>query len=526
MKVTFLAPVPPDVSAFGIRSLSSYLKQYGKDVSLVFLPGGVEKFRHKVGYKYQYEKSIIEQVVELCRGADLVGISFMSNYLDRAMQLSHAIKESLDVPLILGGAHPTVMPEACLEFANMVCIGEGEEAILELVIRMENDRDCGDVRNLYLKNGNRIVKNQLRPLIQDLDRLPHYDFGIEGHFIYDNIKKCITPMTRERLRRSFPLEPHLEGSFNDSYNRTLSYKTMTTRGCPHHCTFCMERTLSSLYAEQRYLRIRSISHIMDELIWVRRNLPFVESIFFFDDTFLVRSTSEIEKFSRVYKENVGIPFHIQASPGTVADKKIEALVDAGLVFVEMGIQSTSDRGKELYKRKTTTKTILRAADLFHKYTDKISPPCYHVILDNPWETTSDVIETLSTVLKLPSPFWLKRASLVLYPGTELYYKAKAEGIIRTSEDEWREIYSKHLHDPAGSYCNFLMYLAGFSNFPRWIIRILSKKILIKLFDRQCLNNIYSMLKTLGDYLIILSKGFGALIRGDFRRIQNYFVRIK
>ena len=266
MKITFVTPTPPDVAAFGVRALSAFLKQHNKDVRVIFLPGGVEKFKYKTGPQYHYDKTMLEQVVELCRGSDLIGISFMSNYLDRAMQLSRAIKGALDTTLILGGIHPTVMPVPCLEFADMVCIGEGEEALLELIERMEEGKDYSNIDNLCLKSHNKIIQNPLRPLIQNLDTLPYYDFGPENHFIYDNIKKSIEPVSKDLLKRSFPLEPHVEGSFNDSYLRTISYKTMTTRGCPHHCTFCAENTLAKMYSGQRYLRKRSIPHIIKELL--------------------------------------------------------------------------------------------------------------------------------------------------------------------------------------------------------------------------------------------------------------------
>lgn len=526
MKITIIAPTPPDVAAFGVRALSAYLKREGKDVRLVFLPGGVEKFKHRADYKYEYEAAIIEQVLELCKGSDLIGISFMSNYLDRAVQLSNAIKRRYgNVPLIVGGIHPSVMPDECLKFSDIVCIGEGEEALLELVKRMEEGRDYYDVKNLYLKKGSHIVKNPLRPLVQDLDSLPFYDFGINGHFIYDNVKKSIEPMSKDLLKRSFPLEPHVEGSFSDAYKRTLSYKTMTTRGCPHHCTFCAEKTLGEMYSGQKYLRKRSARHVMEELLWVKKELPFVESIFLFDDTFLARPTVEIQEFSKSYKDTIGLPFHIQASPGTVTEEKMEALIDAGLAFVEMGIQSTSNIAKDLYKRKVPEDTILRAANVFHKYKDRIYPPCYHVILDNPWETSKDVIETLNLVLKLPRPFWLKRASLVCFPGTELYLKAKRDGIIKTEEDEHREIYAKHLHMPKGKYVNFLMYLAGFSYFPRWIVKLLANDIFVKLLDRNLLNGLYTFFNKAGESLIIAYKGFRSFIKGDFSRIYKYIIKV-
>ncbi len=525
MKITFVAPTPPDVAAFGVRTLSAFLKLNGHSVKSIFLPGGVEKFKHADGFTYKYQEHIIKQVMELCQDADLVGISFMSNYLDRAKQLSHALKANIEAPLIVGGIHPTVQPEECLEFADIVCRGEGEQAILELVERLEKSQDYFDIDNLWIKQDDTVIRNPLRSLIQDLDTLPFFDYEMKGQFVFDNRKDSIVPMNKEMLKKCFPLEPHVEGSFSDSYQRTLSYKTMTTRGCPHHCTFCAEKTLADMYSGQQYLRKRGVDSIIKELLWVKKELPFVQSIFLFDDTFLSRTTDEIIAFAKEYNKHIAMPFHIQASPGTVNTKKMEALVGAGLVFVEMGIQSMSNTSMQLYKRKTTEKTILQAAEAFHAFRDQLYPPCYHVILDNPWESTEDVLETLDTVLKLPRPFWLKRASLVLFPGTELNVKAKKEGILQTKEDEQREIYCKHLHMPKGRYVNFLMYLAGFSYFPRFIIKLLKAKVLVRLFDRNSLSGFFTFLHKTGEKSIILWKGIRSLFTGDFARIFKYFHRV-
>jgi anaerobic magnesium-protoporphyrin IX monomethyl ester cyclase len=526
MKIAFVAPTPPDLAAFGVRTLSAFLKQHGHECRCVFLPGGVEKYKYGSRDGYRYAARIVDQVLDLCRGYDLIAMSFMSNYLDRASQLALALREGVRVPLVVGGIHPTVLPKPCLEFADIVCIGEGEEALLELVQRMEAGCGYADVRNLWLRQDGQIVRNPVRPLIEDLDRLPYYDFGPDEHFVFNNVTQNIEPITKELLRKSFPLEPNVEGSFSDSYRRTLSYKTMTTRGCPHHCTFCAEKALSDMYRSlgQHYLRKRSIPHIMGELEWARRELPFIESIFLFDDTFLVRPVSEIRELARAYKASIGLPLHIQASPTTITEEKIEVLVDAGLAFVEMGIQSTSDHGRQLYRRTVPTERILEAARILRRFTPRINPPCYHVILDNPWETTGDVLETLDSVLRLPSPFWLKRASLVCFPGTELYTRAEQDGILKTEEDYRREIYNKHLHQPKGRYVNFLMYLAGFSRLPRWIVRGLASRLLVRLLERPRLESLYLWLNRLGDSLIVIHKGIRSLFLGDFSRIRKYFVR--
>jgi len=204
---------------------------------------------------------------------------------------------------------------------------------------------------------------------------------------------------------------------------------------------------------------------------------------------------------------------------------MEALIDAGLRFVEMGIQSASEAGKQLYNRHVSDERLLRAASTLSRYNGRIYPACYHVILDNPWETTDDEIETLDLVLKLPRPFWLKRSSLVCFPGTPLFVKAKEEGIFNSDDDIKRHVYNKHLHQPSGSYVNLLFYIAGFCNFPRWIIKLLATKRAVTLFDRKFLSGLYFNMNKLGDACIVGYKGIRSLLTGDFSRIGRYLSRV-
>jgi anaerobic magnesium-protoporphyrin IX monomethyl ester cyclase len=524
VKIALISPTPLDISAFGVRALSAYLKAHGHAVRVILLPEGVERLKYRQDYTYQYKTRVLEEVAELCRGSELIGLSLMTHYFDRSRQITEYVKKSLRIPIIWGGIHPTVRPEESLHYADMALVGEGEEALLELVEKMAASQDIYDIRNIWFNKGSQIIRNPLRPLLQDLDQLPFYDFGLEDHYIYCNKERQIKPLSKELLMHNFPREPSLEGTFSDSYRRTISYKTMTSRGCPHHCTFCAERTLALMYRGERYLRFRRAEHVIAELKWVRWELPFIESIFLFDDTFMARSLKDIRHFCQLYKREINLPFHIQASPTTTTPEKMEALVDAGLAFVEMGIQSVSQTGMAIYKREIKPEKILQAAHIIHRYWPKIYPPCYHVILDNPWETTAEVLKTLDLVLTLPRPFWLKRASLILFPGTELYDRAVLVGLIRDKEDERRLIYNKHLHTPEGSYVNLLMYLAGFSYFPRWLVRLLARPHLVQTLEVDQLHKFFRGLQRLGDGLIVLYKGIRALLTADFQRIRNYLAR--
>jgi anaerobic magnesium-protoporphyrin IX monomethyl ester cyclase len=117
-----------------------------------------------------------------------------------------------------------------------------------------------------------------------------------------------------------------------------------------------------------------------------------------------------------------------------------------------------------------------------------------------------------------------RSSLVLFPGTELLDRAVQEGLIRSKADERRLIYSKDFNTPQGSYLNFLVYLAGFSYFPRWVVRCLARPRLVKVLEVPKTRRLFHTLQRLGDSLIILYKGLRALLTGDIRRIRNYLAK--
>jgi radical SAM superfamily enzyme YgiQ (UPF0313 family) len=115
------------------------------------------------------------------------------------------------------------------------------------------------------------------------------------------------------------------------------------------------------------------------------------------------------------------------SPSTLSREKMTMLVDAGTVFVRMGIQTGSERTKQLYKRKFSNEHLLEVAKIINEHKDKIELPIYDLIVDNPYETDEDVIDTLMFMSKLPVPFYINLHSLFLFPGTPLYETVKQDG---------------------------------------------------------------------------------------------------
>ena len=478
MKISLISPYP-DITSLGIRIISSLLKREGFETQLIFLPNITAEMRKGGEFRYLYAHNVLRGVVELCVDSDLIGISVMTNYFEGAVQLTKAIKANLGINVIWGGIHPTIRPGECLKYADVVCLGEGEYALLEMANRLRNGEDYSRTQNLWCKRHGHIVKNSLRPLIQDLDSLPFPDYDLDSHYIL--AENAIRPMDEALLQRALA-----RGSIS-RYMGMAAYQTMTSRGCPHRCSYCCNDTLKGLYQGEKFVRRRSVDNIIAEMLQVKKRLPFVKAFWISDDSFFATTDSEIRKFSEAYKKKIGLPFFCLGSPTTINEKKVEYLIDAGLRCIQMGIQTGSKRiCKEIYHRGFSNEQVLRIAKTLNRYKKKILPPLYDFILDNDYEKECDILETLNLILNLPRPYRLQLFSLVLYPGTELYAKAKRDGLIY---DDRSQIYRKRYHLGKKTYLNLILSLTR-RNFPISLIRALANERMVKIFSRSSFDKIF------------------------------------
>ncbi len=139
------------MSAVGLRLISACLRQAGWPTRLVFLPDLEEWLCLPAPHRTGYPPALLDAVCELCADADLVGISVMTNFVLRARSLTQAVHERLGLPVVWGGIHPTVRPAECLEWADLVCVGEGEEATVELVSHLAQGVKATGVANIWAR---------------------------------------------------------------------------------------------------------------------------------------------------------------------------------------------------------------------------------------------------------------------------------------------------------------------------------------------------------------------------------------
>jgi len=470
MRITLISVDEP-IYANGIRSISSYLKENGHSTRLIFLPyGSIHGIKPRM-----YPIRVMNELVAMVKDSELIGISSMTLASERAIQVIGHLR-SLNTPMVWGGIHPTTCPEQCIEHVDAVCIGEGERAMLELADVLEKG-EKNDIKNLWFKREGKIIKNDVRPYIEDLDRLPFADYDFSDQYVLDNGKIL-------RMHERF-----LNGWF----------LIHTSRGCPYMCTYCCNRFVRNLYrkvGETKHLRIRSIKTIIDELAQAKQKFRSLKAVWFTDDEFFTRSFQELETFCNAYKSEIDLPFQCYVNPNTLSEAKLNLFIKAGLRKIEMGIQSGSEYVNfRIYKRFTNNETIVEAARILNKCESQIEPPNYQFIIANPYEKESDVLRTIELVSELPQPYNLETFGLALFPGVELFEMARKDGVIRTKEEACYDVdyfaFPEHLkRKKTNIYLNALLFwmqgqvtATRLGTIPRSILPILLSKRVISLSYR-------------------------------------------
>ena len=504
MKIALIELSTPSTQALGVRCLSAYLKKAGHTVEIIFL---IDAGMRESSGIYLYPEYVLKQTVDLCQDTAIIGLSFLTPCYHRAVQLTDRLKTGVKAPVVWGGIYATAKTERCLQHVDIVCRGEGEEAFLELISRFENQQKYDDVQNFWFNRDGKIIKNTQRPLIQDMNSLPFMDYDpASHHFVLDEENEEIRPLDKALYRKLTTFGPA-----NDIMVNKTVYTTMASRGCPHRCTYCFNSFYQQIYPKQKYLRRRSADSVMAELCDVMKSYDFIDVIWFADDCLTAATDEHIREFCEKYKKEVGLPFYCLGSPITINEVKLRYLIDAGMQYFQMGIQTGSKQTKKEFCRPFTNEQILKAVHLLNKFKKDLPLPYYDFILDNPWENVDDQLETLHLILELPKPRRLFFSSLTYFPGTVLYDYAMREGLIT---DELKQVYVPHFGNLNGDYINFLIIIHAYYNVPRPIIRLLANRKLVSLMNREWLSRLYS----LPFVLYIFSKRVSHISKGNIGKI--------
>ncbi len=352
---------------------------------------------------------------------DLIAMSVTESTFLRGMTLLEHLRnvKKIHILTIVGGVFPTFAPERVFECpeVDIVCVGEGDDALPELCDRLRKGKDFSNISNLWVKMSDGSSKKNPPGKPVDINSLPPLDFSI---FEDDRFYR---PM-RGKVYRMLPVETH--------------------RGCPYTCTFCNSPAQNELYetlTQSDFFRKKSVEKIREELINFRDSWNG-NYVFFWADTFLAWSNKELAEFCEMYSE-FRIPFWCQSRPETINDsvggyKKLKMLRDVGLHHMSFGMEHGNERFRsQVISRNYSNADAIQAL----KNPVKLDIPfTINNIVGFPDETRELAIDTVEINREIQS-FNLSCSTFAPYYGTALRSLAEKRGYlepgtISPSNSEW------------------------------------------------------------------------------------------
>lgn len=372
---------------------------------------------------------------------DLIGVSAVEDTWLQARTLIESVSGT-PAKVIVGGVFPTLAPDIPIAHpdVDMICIGEGEYAIIELANALEHGVDPSAIQNLWVKQADgTVAKNAVRPPV-DLDDVPFGDFDL---------------FERERFFR--PMQGHV----------VRMAPIETDRGCPYKCRFCEAPSLVGLYKEATghyYFRRKSWAKVREE-IELYRDRYGVEYIYFNAETFLAMSEKEFDEFIAMY-ETIKLPFWMQTRVETFSARRVRDLERVNCNRISIGLEhGNQDFRKHIVGKGFSNQQII---DAFRLLDQSSIPVTINNIIGFPGETRALIFDTIELNRELGTDS-VNAFIFTPYRGTAMYDDAQSKGFIDTTAFTNSNVISSMLSNPDISQDELLGLVRTFSlyvKFPR------------------------------------------------------------
>lgn len=271
--------------------------------------------------------------------SDLVCFSTLSAGADKTRALATDIKTKLGIPVVIGGTHASYFPESCLEYADYVVFGEGDETIIDLIDALATGRDVAGVHGIAYRDGGRVQRTLPRQGPQRFETVPDFSL-IEGYR-----RLSLLDMIRQR---KVPL-----------------LTVQASRGCQFKCTFCIVNTMF----EAGY-RKRDIESIIRDL---RDKRKYGRELLFVDNDFAAIRSYTKKLMRRIIEEDFGFDIMVLTRIEVARDEELLALMRrAGVTQIYQGYESVQPETLVGYDKKQTLEKIVSAIDTLHAYGFRIS----------------------------------------------------------------------------------------------------------------------------------------------------------
>lgn len=401
----------------------SYFRTYGSNegglanpiypvMSLAALGGAARRAGHRVSIldlSYQrYDPAMVRDRIR-AEKPDVIGITATTPLANQMRDISFLAKDiSTDILTVGGGPHATALPRETIRQSalDMVAYGEGDQTIVDIL----DGRDRANVAGLCWRDGDKIVTNPPRPMIEDVDELAMPAWDLYPVDVY-----------RQYVSRIIAKRPPVS---------TVEF----SRGCVFKCDFCASKNTMGLG-----YRKKSPERCAEEMLLLQ-SLGYREAVLT-DDIF----TSDNEWAVSVCEEFIrrGVRMAWTCTNGIRVDSAnnnlFRAMKRAGCYRVHFGFESGNDEvlrkfgkgGKATLLQGIEAVRVARAVGLqtFGMYMLGLS---------------SDTVDTMQNTIdygKRVKTDAMRFGITVPFPGTKMFDELHKSGRIKSYDWDLYTVYN-------------------------------------------------------------------------------------
>jgi anaerobic magnesium-protoporphyrin IX monomethyl ester cyclase len=332
-------------------------------------------------------EQLLKEVADFAPEMIVVNVSTPS--FDHDLDLIRTLKQRLSSVIVTVGPHVTALAQSVMSEhreIDIVALGEYEYTISEIASSLDK---LSAVKGIVFRKGDKLMKTETRELLKDIDELPYPAWDAIDIHLY---RESQFPASKRPIAT-----------------------VMTSRGCNHHCTFC-------LYPQVMFnnkLRLRDLSMAIEEIRWLKDRFG-VRFIYLEDDNFTA-SWKRVEEFcAMLIKERVNISWGCLSRTDGVTKERLSLLKESGCYLIKYGVESGSQQLLDNVNKHNTLDAIAKAFDL----TKEMGIMTHATVMTGaPGENLQTISETRKFIRRL-APDSVQFSVCTPFPGTSFFDECK------------------------------------------------------------------------------------------------------
>jgi radical SAM superfamily enzyme YgiQ (UPF0313 family) len=410
MKCALVIPswIPEDL--FPTKTAGSQIN-YWQPLGTLYVASALIEHGHEVRFfngAFLSHPEIMQQLHEFA--PEFVGLYSTTFGWPRAVTTAKAIKALDDkVFICVGGPYPTAVAEECLSDGDnsidAVIYGEAEVTAPALVNALQHHQSLDNIQGIVFRDGDEIVKNPARALIEDLDKMPFP----ARHLLGEAEENYLPPPA--------------------TYKRKPVAVIITSRGCDRRCIYCSQFD-QKRKSGVRGIRYRSIENVLNEIEYCLKR--GYKEIKFIDDTLASDYDRAMQLCQAIKERGLNFSWFASACANQVDKPLLQAMKDAGCWAVLFGAESGVQKNLNTLRKGIKLEHVRAAVKAAKDVGLKVSTP---FIIGIPGETYEDALKTIDFAIEL-NPDFANFHALTPFPGTHLHNNIEKYGSVAHNLEEY------------------------------------------------------------------------------------------